>query len=204
MATKPFTQDDYEILQTEILYQGFFRYQRLHLKHKLYNGEWSKPLDREILDRYCAAAILPYDPILDRVILIEQFRPGALANAQSPWLLEIPAGLICKNEPPVVIAKQEAMEEAGCSILAIEPICEFFVSPGAMTEYINIYCGQVAATGIGGIHGLPQEGENIRVLNLDLSDALDLLNSGKIKTAPAVTALFWLQLNRERLKKLWV
>ncbi|MBV9576367.1 MAG: NUDIX domain-containing protein, partial [Gammaproteobacteria bacterium] len=157
-----FTQEDYELIQREVLYQGIFRMARYHLRYKLYNGGWSHVLSREVMERKSAAGVLPYDPILDRVVLIEQFRPGAIANPQSPWLWEIVAGVFIPDEMPNQVAIREAKEEAGCEILDLYPICEYFVSPGGSNEYFHLYCGRIDASNAGGIHGLCDEDEDIR------------------------------------------
>ena len=94
----PFSQNDYEIEKREVLFQGVFRIARYSLRHRKFNGEYKHIFSREVLERNSAAGILPYDPILDSVILIEQFRRGAIANPQSPWLIEIVAGICEKNE----------------------------------------------------------------------------------------------------------
>ena len=198
-----FTQSDYEIVKREVLYQGFLRLTRYQLRFRLFNGGFSQLLAREVLERQSAAAILPYDPILDRVVLLEQFRPGALANPQSPWLVEIPAGIYDTTEKPEKVAKRESQEEVGCEILDIYPICEYFVSPGGSNEYLHLYCGRIDASEVGGIHGIPEEGEDIRTMVLPVDDAFTLMQEGKIKTSPAIISLQWLQLNREWLKQLW-
>src|SRR5579862_5322879 len=116
-----FGQDDYKIEKSEVLYQGVFRLLRYHIKQRLFNGGWSDVFTREVLERYSAAAVLPYDPILDRVILIEQFRPGSIKNPEGPWLLEIPAGILKEDDKPDQIAHSEAEEEAGCTLLDLTP-----------------------------------------------------------------------------------
>lgn len=198
-----FTHDDYEIIERDVVYSGLFKLVRYHLRNRLFNGNWSEPYVREVLERYSAAAVLPYDPIQDRVILIEQFRPGSIANPKNPWLIEIPAGIITNNESPEAIAHSEAEEEAGCIVTELYPICEFFVSPGGSNEYLNIYCGKTDATHVEGVHGLDYEHEDIHVLNLTFEQAIKLLQQGAIKTSPATTALLWLQLNREKMRDLW-
>lgn len=204
-----FTQNDYEIIKRDVLYQGvFLRLARYQLTFKLFDGEISPPVVRELLERQSAVGLLPYDPILDKVILIEQFRPGALANPQSPWLLEIVAGLIDAQEGPKDAALREAQEEAGCDILDLYSVCEYFVSPGGSNEYLQIFCGRVDTGKINlsqanSIFGLQKENENIRALILPVEEALDLVRAGHIKTAPAIISLQWLQLNREWLKQLW-
>lgn len=205
-ATQPivFSSNDYEIVDRKLAYQGFFSLAVYHIRHRLFRGGWSNTFSREVLERHAAAAILPYDPKLDRVILIEQFRAGSLAQAQSPWLLEIPAGLITDDSPPDAVARREATEEAGCKILAIEQICEYFVTPGASNEYIHIYCGQVDATHINGIHGLPEEHEDIRVHNLTADAAFALVDRDQIRCAPVIISLLWLKQHRERLRQTWM
>jgi len=198
-----FTQNDYEIIKREVPYQGIFRMARYHLRFRLFNGGFSQVVIREVMERKSAAGVLPYDPVLDQVVLIEQFRPGAIANPQSPWLLEIVAGVIESHEEPKNVAEREATEEAGCEILDIYPICEYFVSPGGSNEYFHLFCGRIDASDAGGIHGLEEENEDIRTFTLSTDEALMLLQEGKIKTAPAIISLQWLQLNREWLKQLW-
>lgn len=198
-----FGHDDYEIVNREELYRGVFRLARYHIRHRLFKEGWSQTFTREILERYSAAAVLPYDPISDRVILIEQFRAGALSDPKSPWLIEIPAGVLVDDAKPEDVAYSEAMEEAGCKISDLYPICEFFVSPGGSNEYLNLYCGKVDASQIGGIHGLKHEHEDIRVLNVPADDAFAMVYAGEIRTPPALMALFWLQYHRIRLQEIW-
>ncbi|RDI38364.1 NUDIX domain-containing protein [Aquicella lusitana] len=198
-----FSQNDYEIIRREVLYQGIFRLARYHVRHRTFNGEWSQPFTREVLERQPAAAILPYDPVLDQVVLIEQFRAGALANPSSPWLIEIVAGVLDADEKPDNVAKREAVEEAGCKILDIYPVCEYFVSPGGSNEYLHLYCGRIDASEAGGVHGLSEENEDIRAFTVSAEEAFILLQEGKINTPPAIISLQWLQLNREWLRQLW-
>lgn len=201
--TTSFTHNDYEVIKREVLYQGIFRLARYHLRQRRFNGEWSEAYTREVFERQSATAILPYDPILDRVILIEQFRVGAISNPQSPWLLEIVAGICNEGDQPEEMAKQEALEEAGSQILDIYPICGFYASPGGCNEFVNLYCGRVDATEIGGVHGNEYENEDIRAFTISVDEAYQLIQEGKILTPPAIIALQWLLLNREWLKQLW-
>lgn len=201
--SKHFTQEDYEIVERTILYEGVFRLVRNQIRFRLFDGDWSQTVSREVLERMSAAAILPYDPHLDQVVLIEQFRPGALAQPSSPWLLEVVAGVYSSNEKPDEVAIREAQEEAACEINEIQLIQDYFVSPGGSNEYLHLFCGKVNASAIGGIHGLKSENEDIRAFALPAEDAFKMLQRGEIKTAPAIIALQWLQLNRAWLKALW-
>lgn len=198
-----FTQNDYEITKREVLYKGFFRMVLDTIKHKKFDGSWTGEFTREIIERPQAVGVLPYDPVLDKVILIQQFRAGAIANPESPWLIEIIAGLYEINESPDTTTIREAKEEAGLDLLDLYPIYEYFVSPGGSTETLKLYCARVDASNAGGIYGVDNENEDIRAFAVSLDDALEMVQSGKIKTSPAIIVLQWLQLNKEWLKQLW-
>ena len=198
------TDKDVEIMRKELCFQGFFRMERYTLRHRLFNGDWSQPLVRELLERGHAAAVLPYDPVKDQVVLIEQFRIGAVSVATGPWLLEIVAGMIEENEAAESVVRREAVEEAGCEILELIPIHDYLVSPGGTTERIALFCGKVDSTPIGGIYGKMDEGEDIKAHVMAADNAIALLDSGEIISASAIIALQWLALNRQRLQKTWL
>lgn len=200
----PFTQDDYKIVKRDIKYEGIFRLVNNHVRHLKFNGEWSNTYTREILERRHAVGVLPYDPQRDEIILIEQFRAGALNSGQSPWLLEVVAGIYAENEMPEEVAIREAEEEAGAMLTALQPVCDYFVSPGGSNEYIHLFCGKVDASNINGIYGLPEENEDIRAFTLPREEAFRLIQEGKIKTSPVIICLQWLQLNHQWLRDLWL
>lgn len=192
-----------EIVEQRTCYQGFFRMEHYRLHHRRYDGGMSPLLSRELFERGHAAAVLPYDPVLDRIVLLEQFRIGALTAPGGPWLLEIVAGIIEPGETAVEVVRREMQEEAGCALLDLEPICEYLVSPGGTSERISLYCGRVDADGVGGIHGLAEEGEDIRVTAVTFEEAMTLLATGQINSASPIIALQWLQMNRSRLRRQW-
>lgn len=199
-----FSQDDYEVIQKDVLYRGKFTYLLYHFKHKQFNGEWTKTFKHELLERPSAVAVLPYDPLLDKIVLIEQFRAGAIHGHDSPWLIEIVAGMQDANETNEVLAKRETKEEAGLTLLDLHPVCDYFVSPGASNEYLHLYIGRVDITEQqGSIHGLTEEFEDIHTHIMSLEEAIDKLNHGELKNAPTIIALQWLQLHREWLRNLW-
>ncbi len=198
------TRDDVEILQTETAWQGYFRIDRLRLRHRLFAGSWGQDITREVFERGHAAALLPYDPARDAVVLIEQFRVGALTADANPWLTEIVAGIIEDGETAEEVVRREAVEEAGCTVTDIEPVMDVFPTPGGSSERIAIFVGRVDAAGIGGIHGLADEGEDIRVFTEPLDAALQRLADGGIANMTAVVALQWLALNREALRRKWL
>lgn len=201
--TSSFTKNDYEIIEYKIMYEGVFRMAQFHLRHKLFNGEWGGVISREIMERPPAAGVLPYDPLTDHIVLIEQFRAGALANPIHPWLIEIVAGLVDKDEKPEEVAIRETREEAGCTITQLEKICHYFVSPGGCNEEITLFIGKVDATHLPGIYGLAEENEDIRAFTVPFKEAMQMVARGKINTSPALVSLLWLQLNKERLLTSW-
>lgn len=195
---------DIEIIDKTTCYQGFFRIDRYRLRHRLFNGEWGNPITRELFERGHAAAVLPYDPIRDEVILIEQFRIGAMEAPGGPWLMEIVAGIIEPGETAENVVKRESIEESNCIITDLIPLYDYLVSPGGMSERIALFCGRVDTTHAGGVHGSTDEGEDIKVHVVSRKTALDYLKTGKINSASAIIALQWLTLNREQVVKQWL
>ena len=196
--------DDVEIIARETAYQGYFRIDRYRLRHRHFDGRMGREHMREVFDRGHAAALLPYDPVLDQVVLIDQFRIGAYAAGRQPWVTEIVAGIIEDGETAEQVARRELMEEAGLApIGALEPVAKFLVSPGCSTETVTVFCGRVDATGAGGIHGLAHEHEDIRVLAMSFAAAMARLEAGRIGNSPGIIALQWLALNREALREKW-
>jgi ADP-ribose pyrophosphatase len=198
-----FTPNDVEILDKERVYEGVFHIDRYHCRHRLFKGGWTDVLIREIFERGNAVGVLLYDPHLDKVVLIEEFRIGALHHHDTPWLIEVVAGVMKPGETPEEVASREVTEEAGLTLLKLMPICHYLVSPGGTTEKIWLFCGKVDASQAGGIFGLPDEHEDIRVHVLSPSQAFAMLAEGKIVNAMTIIALQWLQLNESRVKKHW-
>lgn len=194
----------FEILGKEIVYPGFFRMEKYRLKHTLYAGGWSPEISREVFVRGSCVAVLLYDPHTDQVILIEQFRAGAIYNPDRAWLVEIVAGAIEEGETAVDVAYRESLEEAGCEIQELMVINEFYTTPGCSAERITLFCGKVDSTQIGGIHGLDHEDEDILVCAIDFKDAYVMLENNDIESAIPIVALQWLALNKDKLQKQWL
>lgn len=193
----------YEILAEEIAYRGFFRLIKFKLRHTLFRGGWSKVLTRELFQRGNCVAVIPYDPLTDQVVLIEQFRVGTLKQNDPKWMLEIVAGAIEEGETPEEVAYRETLEEAGCPIQKLLKVTEFYTSPGGASEKITLFCAKVDASAADGIHGLDAEGEDIRVHVLSFADAFAKVESGEINSGIPILGLQWLALNRERLRREW-
>ncbi|GGX87551.1 adenosine diphosphate sugar pyrophosphatase [Litchfieldella qijiaojingensis] len=195
-----FTAADVERLEDECLYQGFFRLERRRLRHRLFEGGWSQEVVREVHLRHDAVGVLLYDPERDQVVLVEQFRAGALDDPESPWKIEIVAGLIEAGEDPATVAHREAREEAGCEIAELIELHTYYPSPGACNERVTLYCGLVDSRGLGGVHGLDEEHEDIRVHVLGFLKAWELLESGRLDNAMCLIAFHWLARERASLR----
>ncbi|MGE8496570.1 MAG: NUDIX domain-containing protein [Pseudomonas sp.] len=195
--------DAVEVIEREACFRGFYRLDRLRLRHRLFSGEMGKPITRELFVRHDAVCVLPYDPQRDEVVLIEQFRVGAMGKSANPWLLELVAGLIDSDEQPEEVAHREAMEEAGLVLQSLWPITQYFPSPGGSDERVYLYVGRCDSSNAGGIHGLEEEGEDIQVHVWPLEDALAAVRDGRINNAASIIALQWLALNRAEVRGLW-
>jgi ADP-ribose pyrophosphatase len=192
------------VVSNKLLYRGFFKLYRFELKHDLFEGGESPLLTRELLDRHHAAAVLPYDPVRDELVLIEQFRIGAAEDASGPWVMEIIAGLVEPGETAEQLVHREAMEEAGCTISDVIPVHHYYSSPGSSNEKIQIYFARTETQGLGGVHGIDEEGEDIRVHVVNSDTAFDWLDQGRIDSALPIIALQWFRLNREKIRSQWL
>lgn len=190
----------FEVVEELPVYRGFFNLSRLKLRHTLFRGGWSAPLDRELFHRGRCVGVVPYDPATDQVVLIEQFRVGAVQVKEDPWLLEIVAGAIEEGESPEEVAYRETREEAGCTIRELIRIGEFFPTPGGCSEKIVLFCGLVDAATAEGVCGLVEEDEDIRVHVVDFGQAFSWVHEGRIDSSTPIIGLYWLALNRERLR----
>lgn len=190
-----FTVNDIELLNEENVFDGFFKIKRLTLKHKLFAGGWSETMQRELFSRLPVGAVLPYDPVRDEVVLIQQFRVGAMEQ-QNPWLIELVAGITEPNESVEAMIHREAHEEAGIELLELVKLYQYWVSPGGSCENLTLYCGRVDASLAGGIHGLAEEHEDIQVITMPAQKAIDAINTGLINNAATIIALQWLALNK--------
>lgn len=198
-----FTKNDVEIIARETLYTGFFSLVRYRFRHRLFNGGMSGEVQREIFERGHAAVLLPYDPVRDEVVLIEQIRIAAFDTSDTPWLLEMVAGMIEVGESEEEVARREADEEAGLAVGRVKRMLSYLASPGGTSERTAVLVGEVDATQASGIHGLVDENEDIRVHVVSREQAYQWVEEGTIDNAASVIALQWLQLHYESLKNEW-
>lgn len=199
--TPAFDERDVRLEQDEPLYQGFFRLHKLTLSHPRFEGGRVR-IEREILDRGDAVCVLLYDPVADAVVMVEQFRAGALGKTNSPWLLELVAGIVEPGETAEDVARRESVEEAGVELGPVFPITGYLPSPGGCDEWIDLVCALVDSRGIGGVHGLEHEGEDIRVHVISAADAFALVRENRLMNAAAIMGLQWLELNHGRLQQM--
>ena len=204
-VTPPFSRADTEILERESPYEGFFRLDRLRLRHRLYSGGWSEPLSRELFVRHQAMAVLPYDPVRHSLLMVEQFRIGALDWRDSPWCLELIAGIAdVEGESLDELVRREAQEEAGVALGELVPICHYMPSPGGSDERLHLFFARADLGDAGGVHGNPDEGEDIRALVLDAGRIPELLESGRVDNAASQIALHWFQVHGEHWRRQWL
>ncbi|WES67696.1 ADP-ribose diphosphatase [Superficieibacter sp. HKU1] len=198
-----YTKNDIEIIARETLYSGFFSLDLYRFRHRLFNGEMSGEVRREIFERGHAAVLLPFDPVRDEVVLVEQIRIAAYDTSESPWLLELVAGMIEEGESVEQVARREAEEEAGLNVGRVKKFMSYLASPGGTSERLSLMVGEVDATTAEGIHGLADENEDIRVHVVSREQAYQWVEEGKIDNAASVIALQWLQLHYQELMNEW-
>ncbi len=197
-----FTSRDVEIISKESVFEGFFKMVKYRFKHKLFAGGWSDVVEREMFERGHAAAMLPYDPKMDQVVIIEQIRIGALEH-EHPWQLEIVAGMIDRDESAEEVIRREAEEEAGITVGRVASVTSYYPSSGGCSEKLDVFVGEVDASKAHGIHGLDYEDEDIRVHVLSREQAYQWVKDGRFENGASIIALQWLQLNHQELRSQW-
>ncbi len=193
----------YRITRQETVHSGFFKMNRYRLRHTSFLGGWCGEIERERLELDAAVSVLLYDPRCDSLVLVEQFRIGLVDDMDPPWSLETVSGLCdTTRETPQQVARREVSEESGCALKALTPIGSFFVSPGLSSERIHLFCGWVDAERAGGVHGLPQEGEEMQVVVVPRREAVEEL-FGRLKSTSVIMAVQWLEAHRPWLLAEW-
>ena len=193
----------WRIHKTERVYDGHFKVDKYQLDYEKYNGETTPVLQRELVIRNDAVAVLPYDPVTDQVVFIEQFRIGAAGESQ-PWLIEIVAGLVDEGESSQEVALRESEEEIGTRPSELIKIAGFYPSPGGFSEWIDIYIGKVDVDEVKSNGGLDHEGEDIKVFSRPAKNVLTMIDKGEVKSAIGIIALQWFAVNHEKIRKKWL
>ena len=186
-----------------VVYKGFFSVEEHDLSYRKFNNQQSSILTRSALISSDAVIVLPYDPVNDRILLIEQFRAGPYVKGdENPWVLEPIAGLIDEGETPENAGIREAQEEALLEIKRLELVARSYPSPGISTEFFHQYIGIVELLDSSNlIAGLSSENEDIRSHIFEYEQFFEMIESGKVKVGPLILLGLWLSKNRNRLRK---
>ena len=198
MAKRPPTtgpsHPDVEIARTRTVSARHLRIDTFRFRHRLFSGEWSAQRNYDVLRRGQVVAI----------VLVEQFRLPALLAGRSPWQLEAAAGLIDTDETPQAVAVRETREETGLAVIGeLIPIQHFLSSAGNSDEGIFLFCSRIDSTAAGGVHGLPEEHEDIRVVVKTSAEIETLLDTGAIESGHTLIGLHWFLRHRDHLRRLW-
>ncbi len=186
-----------------IVYKGFFSVKEHNLSYRMFNNEQSEVVRRSTLISSDAAIVLPYDPVNDRVLLIEQFRTGPYVKGDDrPWVLEPIAGLIDSGESPEQAGIREAREEAQLEIETLLLVARSYPSPGISTEFFHQYVGLVSLPESSNlVSGLASESEDIRSHIFSYKEFSKMISKGKINVGPAILIGLWLAKNRKKILK---
>lgn len=181
-----------EIIEKQRVFDDFFKIDAARLRFERFDGAMSPPQRRLNFERGDGVAALLCDWQARRVVLVRQFRYPAWTAGRG-WLLETVAGILESGEDPVAAMRREIREETGYEAVAIEPISQFFLSPGGSSERIFLYCAEVRAGHRQGGGGLAAEGEDIEVVELGFDVAWGMAEAGEIVDAKTLIGLMWLR-----------
>lgn len=196
------TRSDVLTVQSAQPYTDYFAVEQQVLRFRQFDGQMGPEVTLASFKATDAALVLPYDPVRDRVMMVEQFRMGPYVRGDRvPWQLEPIAGRVDAGETPDQTARREAQEEAGLDLHDLRLIMRGYPSPGCMNEYYHIYLGLADLPDeIAGVGGLESETENIRSHLFSFDQAMDMFDQGKLRVVPLVNALLWLARHREHLR----
>ncbi|MGY5391780.1 NUDIX domain-containing protein [Acinetobacter sp. NigerLNRRAM0016] len=189
-----YNSDEVDILSREYLFRGFIQVEKVSLRHRLFQqSDYTSVIHRELIQRPEAAGVLIYNDQQQKFALIEQFRIGAMDDPDSPWQLEVIAGVLDGDESPESCIRRESLEESGCELQALQHLFSFYPSAGACAELFHLYSAEATLPEQGGVFGVADEGENIQLHILDYADIRSLLTNGRLRNAPVIMALQWLE-----------
>jgi ADP-ribose pyrophosphatase len=199
---------DVQVGSEQRVWSGRFPLDVVRFRHRRFDGTLSGLKTWEVWRRGRAAAVLPYDPVVDAVVLIEQFRLPALAAGVDPVLVELPAGLCDEGEAPEVTARRETAEEMGLAVDELRRIGGFLLTPGGTDELCELYVGRVRvpeidAHGISGHFGMLEEHEDIRARVWPADRAIEAALAGRMSNSVTTIGLLWLAAQRASLRREW-
>lgn len=192
----------------ERVWSGRFPLDRVRFRHRRFDGALTRIKTWELWRRGNAAALLPYDPVRDAVLLIEQFRLPALAANLDPIVVEIPAGLCDPGESAEQTIRREVREELGMDADLLHPIGRFILTAGGSDENCTMFVGRVRAPepgpdGVVGYAGMQAEDEDIRVRMWQADEAIAAALEGRFPNSVTAIALLWLNARRDALRQEW-
>jgi len=188
--------DKVKIVATQILSDNWYVLRKVTFDYLQKDGSW-KTQSREAYDRGNGAAILLYNKEDKTVILTKQFRlPSFINGNETGFLIEACAGLLDKDNPEDCI-KRETEEETGYKVKEVRKIFEAYMSPGSVTELLYFFVAEYSKQmkiHAGG--GLEHDGEDIEVLEITLSNAMEMINNGEIRDGKTIMLLQYAALNK--------
>ena len=209
MPTRLSSTPDVDIERQERPWSGRAAMDLIQFRRRRFDGTLSPSSTWEVLRRGTAAAVLPYDPWTDQVVLVEQFRIAAFAAGLDPVMVEIPAGLTDEGETAEHTARREAEEEAHLRTDLMARIGDVLLAAGSSDERITLFAGRVHAPsagpdGIAGFGGLQTEGEDIRIRVRPALSAIEDAVAGRYPNSVTAIALLWLAARRDTLRAEWL
>ncbi len=197
-------RDSVETRSVETVYKGHFSVDTYRLRIKLFGGGWSGEFSRELFVSGEASVVILYDPGADALVLVEQFRIAPFVQGAPCWMLEFVAGKVEAGKDGAETARRETREEAGCDILRLEKLSEYFVSPGSCDEFIHLYIGQVDSSKAGGVFGLAEEHEDTRVRVIAANELIGMADRGELQNMNTFLGALWLARHLDALRKRWL
>lgn len=190
----------FEVLERREVWRGFFRAEELRIRHERFSGG-EVECARELWIQRRAIAVLPYDPRTDRVLLVEQFRTGAIDAPEGPWVMEAIAGMVDGADGLEETARRESMEEAGLAMAELEEVAVFMSSPGCTTERVHVFLGLTDLPETGAVFGLAHEHEDILTHVMGFDEAMAGLAARRILGVTALIGLQALALRRDAYRR---
>ncbi|HTV89198.1 MAG TPA: NUDIX domain-containing protein [Stellaceae bacterium] len=205
LPAAPAPHPDLDIVEARSGFSRHLGVDVVRFRHRRFDGGWSGEKVYDIVRRGAAATVILYDPERDSVVLVEQFRLAAHYGGRSPWQIEAVAGLIDSDETPEAVARREVREEAGLDIAGpLLPIQRVMPAIGTLDEVVWLFCARVDARQAGGVHGLADEDEDIRVVVKTVAEVAAMLEAGEISSSHTLILLYWLLRHRDRLRREWL